>query len=319
MYSDILNELYRRHYEQTTSTDVRSSHWKKFGALTRVTKQDGQYALSGRGFGTFVPSHSLESVTQFLPNARSRALLRKFHVDGGIRWAGDRVARRAKRVVSFDCVKQILAVDLLRRHGVLAETGTVAVIGDGYGYMTALLGTVLPEARLICVNLGDILFFDVYYVQRALPDERCVLNSVSDKDRRIVFLEAEHYQLLSSLPVDLFVNIASMQEMDLSVIGNYFREMRSGDGAGYFYCCNRVEKTLPDGSVIRFDAFPWNRNDKVLVDGLCPWYQRRPVLKPPFWRPFGGPIQHRLAKLARQRECAAAASSDEAAGIVSFP
>ena len=307
-YSDILSELYRRHYEQTTTTEVRSSHWRKFGALTRVTRHDGQYSLSGKGFGSFIASHSIESFKQFVPNVRSRALLETFHVDSDLRSAGFRVARDSKRVVSFDCVKQILAVDLLRRHDVLATAGTIAVIGDGYGYMTALLGTILPKARIICVNLGDILFFDVYYVQRVFPNERCVLNPMSDTGQRFVFLTAEHYQALSSLPVDVFVNIASMQEMDLSVIQGYFTVMRAGDGAGYFYCCNRVDKTLPDGSSIRFDAYPWDRNDGVLVDELCPWYQRRPVLKPPYWRPFGGPIRHRLARLAKLRDCAAVES-----------
>lgn len=298
--SDVLMALYSRHHDQPQPTGVASSHWREKGALTRVSRHGGRYELSGVGFGTFVSRHSVTSLKQFLPNLRARALLGQFQVDRQVRLAGRLTARKTGRVVSFDCVKQILAVDLLRRHGVLRDVKTAVVVGDGYGYMTALLGAVLPEARIVCVNLGNILFFDAYYVGQAFPNEEYGLNAITGNGHRFIFLEAEHYEALRDLPVDVFINIASMQEMDMGVIRNYFRVMRSGKGVGYFYCCNRVEKTLPDGSVIRFDAYPWDKGDQVLVDELCPWYQRRPVLKPPFWRPFGGPIQHRLVQLRRQ-------------------
>jgi hypothetical protein len=89
-----------------------------------------------------------------------------------------------------------------------------------------------------------------------------------------------------------------MQEMDDAVIKNYFRFMRAGIfEKKYFYCCNRVEKRLPDGNVTRFAEYPWQRDDVVLLDGLCPWYREYPSSIPPFWRPFDGPIRHRLVVL----------------------
>ena len=70
----------------------------------------------------------------------------------------------------------------------------------------------------------------------------------------------------------------------------YFKYMRSSKKSPcYFYCCNRLEKELPDGSIIKFINYPWKNNDDVLIDELCPWYKKYPSLKPPFFRKYDGP------------------------------
>ena len=302
IYKNILNELYQRYYESAGISSAASSHWKKYGSLARVVRKNGHYVLSGVGFGNFINSHSFRSLKYTIPNIRLHFLLNKYSVNRKIELSGFRVAKKAKRQVDFDCIKQVLSVDLLLKYKILNKVKTVVVIGDGYGYTTSLLRTILPEATIICVNLGRMLFFDVYYVKRIFPDEKCYLNNEfkfnSMQKASIVFLEAEKLQDLFLLPVDLYINIASIQEMNMSAICDYFRIMRSGEkGERYFYCCNRVKKKLPDGSVVCFEAYPWDRNDDVILDELCPWYQRFPVWQPPFWKAFDGPIRHRLLKL----------------------
>ena len=66
----------------------------------------------------------------------------------------------------------------------------------------------------------------------------------------------------------------------------------------YFYCANRVEKTLPDGTLVRFEEYPWSSHDTVLLNELCPWHQDFYTMRPPFYRPYDGPIMHRIAKLS---------------------
>ncbi|OUR64416.1 hypothetical protein A9Q79_08025 [Methylophaga sp. 42_25_T18] len=66
----------------------------------------------------------------------------------------------------------------------------------------------------------------------------------------------------------------------------------------FFYCCNRVEKQLPDGEVVLFEQYGWSLDDMILDDELCPWYKQYPASLPPFWRSFDGPIRHRLVRLA---------------------
>lgn len=74
--------------------------------------------------------------------------------------------------------------------------------------------------------------------------------------------------------MDLALNVASFQEMNPPVIGEYFDDLRAAAaGRGLvFYCCNREEKRLPDGTVSRFAEYPWSGSDKILLDELCPWH-----------------------------------------------
>ena len=90
-----------------------------------------------------------------------------------------------------------------------------------------------------------------------------------------------------------------MQEMDPPVTARYFELLRRAKTA-LFYCCNREEKVLPDGTVTRFAEFPWKPEDKVLFDELCPWHNSYYALLPPFYRPYDGPIRHRLVRLAAE-------------------
>jgi hypothetical protein len=66
----------------------------------------------------------------------------------------------------------------------------------------------------------------------------------------------------------------------------------------YFYCCNRLEKTLPDGTITRFRNYPWKDDDKIIVDELCPWHQYYYSASFPFYHQYDGPVQHRLALMA---------------------
>ena len=179
------------------------------------------------------------------------------------------------------------------------------VIGDGYGFMTSLLKMRYPQATVICVNLGKVLMFDAAYTKMACPGENCSLIDKKEdfnnaKQGSVLFLEAEKYELLYSLPVGLFINISSMQELDRNAIKTYFDIMRSSTVESLFYSCNRIEKELPDGTIIRFDDYPWDKKDEIIIDEKCPWCQKYPVNKPPFWRRLDGPTQHRLVKLYRR-------------------
>ena len=65
-----------------------------------------------------------------------------------------------------------------------------------------------------------------------------------------------------------------------------------------FYCCNREEKTLPDGTIVKFDNYPWHLSSEIQEDELCPWSQKYYSPRPPFYRNYLGPIRHRLVKFS---------------------
>ncbi|MBF0594894.1 MAG: putative sugar O-methyltransferase [Candidatus Omnitrophica bacterium] len=304
--NDILNELFIKYYCLKGYSSVTSSHWQKYGAMNVVEKTAEGFLVSGQGFGHFVRTGTLRSIKHYPAAFLAQGLLKAHGVDSTVRACGEDVARKQKRQVNFDEVKQIIMGHILKASGVLEKTKTVAVIGDGYGFMSCLLRQLLPQTTIISVNLGKMLFFDMLYVAKVFPDNKMFLWRDDReylsylKAPSMVFLEAERCALLSSRGIDLFINIASMQEMNPDVIGMYFDIIRSGAGEKYFYCCNWEEKTLPDQTVIRFNEYPWDaKKDEILFDELCPFYQKYPVSRPPFWLPFDGPIRHRLVKMGR--------------------
>jgi len=64
------------------------------------------------------------------------------------------------------------------------------------------------------------------------------------------------------------------------------------------YCCNRAEKKLKDGSVIKIGEYPWLESDDVLVNETCPWISTKPVRTLPFYQKYNTHI-HRLVNLSR--------------------
>jgi hypothetical protein len=88
------------------------------------------------------------------------------------------------------------------------------------------------------------------------------------------YCPAEKLEYLTGLKFDLAVNVASMQEMDPTIVSAYFSFLRKHlEGARWFYCCNREKKVLPDGEISAFMEYPWMEEDEVELDGPCPWHQ----------------------------------------------
>ena len=135
-----------------------------------------------------------------------------------------------------------------------------------------------------------------------MTDEKALAQALAKREsgiplgRGVIAIQAADHKLLRACPVDVALNIASMQEMDPSDISAYFDDLRAiaSHRQLALYCCNREQKRLPDGEVTRFAEYPWCSNDKIVVDELCPWHQQYYVCRPPAYRLYDGPIRHRL-------------------------
>lgn len=202
------------------------------------------------------------------------------------------------RMMSYDMARMVLTSDLLDRHLGSLNGKRVAIIGDGYGSLGSLLKRLYPNCQILYINLGRTLAFDAYYSGLAAPTCKHKLLTAADPNisEDFNYLPAEQTSSVA-IRADIFINIASMQEMVPSAINDYFRLIRSQACEIAFYCCNRIEKTLPDGTITRFHEYDWQPSDEIIVDGLCPWHQRAPLNRPPFARAFDGPIHHRLVKI----------------------
>ncbi len=314
MYQSILEDLYQRYYQGSGDTSsVTSSFWHDFGGRHAVTIEDGQWKAMGFGIGYFVTDTWGNAIRHFPETLLSKQLLAKHQCATRLAEIAYTLARLSGRRFVFDCAKQVLAVNEIRKGLAVSMTDphpfrkrdvrVVCVIGDGYGYCTSILKRLDPELTVISINLGRSLFFDVLYSKKCLTEERpAIMTAMGGREdilgaHTLIFLEAENYQYLSGLPVDLFINITSMQEMEPGVVDNYFRYMReSSADKVHFYCCNRLEKRLPDSTLVNFHDYPWN-NSTVLMDELCAWHQRFPSSGIPVWRKFDGPHQHRFVRL----------------------
>ena len=313
-YQNILKYIYKNYYQQSSvHSDVTSSFWKESGSQHVVQFKKGNYELSGYGIGDFINNSMWKQIRHFPESYLSKALLKKHRCNEAVIKNGLEVTNRSGRTFNFDCAKHLLAVNEIikhlpcgdRKNIKLTQRGvkTACVIGDGYNFFSNLLKMLDPNIKLVSVNLGRSLFFDVYFSAKCLPNEKTALLCPEDDifethdNSSIIFLEAEKYDLLRGLPIDLFINITSMQEMDPSVVQKYFDYMRASTSENvYFYCCNRKEKRLPDNTIVRFEDYPWQLST-IIFDELCPWHQKFPTSNYPFWKPFDGPIQHRFVRL----------------------
>jgi hypothetical protein len=282
-----------------------SSHWEAY--LSRFEYKDGAFSgLLGFG-GKGRPGDPIHRLAHRLLQRPFRKMGEGFAGFPEIARAAESVAGRLGRQFDLDVLRQALTLALLKDRGALeADPGPVLVIGDGFGTMTSLLLELFPERKAVFVNLTRTLMVDASCVRLARPGDRVCwpdapedyLAALADAGTRAVAVRADDCGFLRGGPIALALNIASMQEMDPVVVAEYFQVLRASRGPRtLLYCCNRLEKTLPDGTRVEFLKYPWRPEDKILVDGLCPWHQEwyRPF--PPFYRPYDGPIWHRLAEL----------------------
>jgi hypothetical protein len=298
--TDDLEILYFDYYENFKDySNNTSSHWKRYGELQRVKKIGTVYKLIGSGFGDF----SERSLLRLLVDVPTKVYLFNLNkscsqkILEGTHW----VANKQKRRFSYDLSRMALTLDLLSKKILDLKNKTFCVIGDGYGSLGCLIKKIYPNSKIIYVNLGRTLFFDFYYSKKCFPELKhsLIRSNQYNLSTDFNYIEAEYFKKIF-FTSDIFINIASMQEMNYEEISSYFNAIRNQGIDSWFYCCNRVSKTLPDGSVINFSEYGWDDNDEIIIDELCPWQQSFPINWPPFSKKFDGPIKHRLIKLKNE-------------------
>lgn len=298
-----------------------SSHWQKYHS---DFKFNGREFTGLQGFGG--NGKKLTGLRLLL----SRLLQRRFRSFGdgydkfeSIDALADEVTSNLGRAYDLDVLRQVLTISFLHTHtpNQFNENVTCCVIGDGFASMATLLLASKMAGRVVLVNLTKTLLVDLWYLKLWMGSEKFetsvdlvvdeagiarALEKPSSEVRermQVIAVEASNHQLMQSIPINVVINIASMQEMNTPVVSAYFEDMRAIalKRELLFYCCNREEKKLPDHNVTRFADYPWCVDDQILVDGLCPWHQHWYSFLPPFYRPYDGPHMHRLVTFHAKR------------------
>lgn len=284
-----------------------SSYWKE--ALSQfVYENDKVYGVNG------AQGHAPN--LNWFSNILNRLLLIPFEIIGRrfshftkILSKTKPIIKRREGCLDLGMLRQIITVAFLDDYLCLDQIeGPIVVIGDGWGALTSVLGTYLPDTKIVVVNLTQMLLIDILYISKSAPNETLALvhtleeykEALESKDIRFIAVMADDSGFLEQGPIGLAINIVSMQEMDPAVIADYFKSLRNSQGTQtLFYCCNRKEKSLPDGTNVRFNEYPWDSSDQVIIDELCPWHQFFLRARPPFINRYDGPIQHRLVALSK--------------------
>ncbi len=288
-----------------------SSHWQKYHKDFKV---NSDLAISGAvGFGGSAKQY--KGIRKFLHTQfqkRFREMGKELEDFSRIDLLADQMTKVQGRAYDLDVLRQSLTLSfLISKLGKLKEKPVVCVIGDGFASMSLLLLLSGFAKKVVLVNLTKTLLVDVLNFQKYSTSQKFfsfVLLTEPTEDLRkieqdLVCIQASNHEILKKFPIDIFINIASMQEMNPNTVADYFKDIRevAKTRTTYFYCCNRLEKKFPDGTIVKFLEYPWSSKDEILIDELCPWHQKYYSMRPPFYHPYDGPIQHRLVKISGEK------------------
>lgn len=307
---DILRHL----KEKMTGDDGgASSHWRHYHQLFDIDEQLNVNTTGMLGFGDGKKPYSmLTRPIHYLLQRKFRKMIPDNATFRQIYEIAKNNTKRNNSRFSIDVVRQVLTLANLKTKGLIEKDHVAIVIGDGFGCLSSLLIQSGIAKKVILINLTKTLFVDVRHMID-LPEfkhDKAVTfvenkadakKAMKDDAVKIITLEATSSDLLNVFVADLAFNIASMQEMDMEYIEKYFTEMRkiAKKMDIHFYCCNREQKYLPDGTSIVLDAYPWASDDTVYFSEMCPWHQEFYRITPPFYFNYDGPVRHSFTKLSK--------------------
>jgi len=285
-----------------------SSHWSDMHKFFKY--QEG--ILSGtKGFGDYISDKNI--IRKFANFLLQRKLVKRgtnFVNFEKILSHAKQICRIQGRLLDQDMLRQVITLsylfDSLENFPFKNEENIILVIGDGWGSLSTLL-LKATKAKIVIINLKKTLLVDLIHINKACPDinfcfstsKESFTRALNNKELRLISLKADDYKFLCLAPINLAINIASMQEMNYQTIHRYFDVLRSIKNEVIFYYCNRKEKIMPDGSLIKFERYGWLPSDVIYDHSECPWHQEYFTLKPPFYFKFDGIHLHKLVRLTK--------------------
>lgn len=190
------------------------------------------------------------------------------------------IAKKQHRALDLDLLRHVFTFKFLDKEINLAKIDRICIIGDGQSNGISLALASECFQKVISINLPEILMSDWELLKCLdIAEKTSVIEGALEFDdffqsnMSLALIPASKSDLLFNQPIDLFINIASFQEMNKSTINRYFDIIKSSPLGAMLYACNRQEKTLYGGEVIRFEDYPWGAYEKVVEQVECPWHQ----------------------------------------------
>ena len=201
------------------------------------------------------------------------------------------------RLVDFDIIKHAFILKILDEKNLLR--GKICSIGDGKANFVSGCLVLSKNTTLYSVNLPQALMQDYLIIKKfhILDDSFIkVVNNEKDltlKNIRLFLIPTQNKFFLKKSGINLFTNIVSFQEIPKSETKLYFDIIKNNKS--FFYCCNQTAKKMYDGTVIKYNEYPWGDGKKIFEED-CSFYKKYCSLKPPFIHKKKGKIIHSLIK-----------------------
>ena len=197
------------------------------------------------------------------------------------------------RFIDNDTIRHIFTFEKLKE---LVNPKTICVIGDGK--LNGLLGAYLTfkNSKIFTINLSEVLIND-YVILKEFDKNIAKSIEIIDNEnfeinkKTIYLLPSNLKNFLLNKKIDLFINIAAFQEMNIDEINSYFNIIQNNKSK--LYCCNREFKKLTGGEEIYFENYPW-KNSKIIFWENCKWHQKYFDMKFPFIHKYDGNVKHCL-------------------------
>lgn len=174
------------------------------------------------------------------------------------------------RLFNVDTLKFYEVLIGMERAGVLdavrrAAQPVVCEIGAGWGGFAYQFKTLFPQATYVIIDFPELFLFSATYLGTLFPDARILFADVDGsgsiegwREADFIFVPHTHTRLVSTLPLDLTVNMVSFQEMTDAQVRGY-AAMAASAGCPLLYSMNR-ERSL------------YNTELTSVSEALSDWY-----------------------------------------------
>ena len=285
--NEIITQLYN-YLDQTNQN--KSIYWKKILNVDNLNIED-QY--KNFGFGSFEKKSLIRSFFHFV---FSRIFFGLNIFRSKEYYNYKKIFDKMNRQIDVDVIRHIFTFINLKKK---LNPKNICVIGDGKANFVIGCSKIFPNAKIISVNLTEVLIHDYLILRSNKVFEDRDIKVVSNKkdldsiNSKLFLIPSNNKHLLNDAKIDLFINMVSFQEMTFEEVQNYFSIIKNNKS--YLYCCNREKKELPNGEFLIFENYPWE-NAKIEFLELCPWHQKYYSFRYPFFKKYDGAILHCLAK-----------------------
>ena len=210
-----------------------------------------------------------------------------------------KLCNKQNRVFDTNLIIHSIVFKILQDQNLLNEK--ICTIGDGKSnFVNGCLFLKENKIKIYSINLPQALIQDYIILNKFNLIEDKLIKVVNteedlfDKDIKLFLIPAQNKFFLKKRNINLFVNMASFQEMPINETKDYFDIIKSNKS--FLYCLNREEKTMYDGAVIRYKDYPFHLAEKILFEEEAKFHNYYYSSRPPFIHRKKSKLLHTLAK-----------------------